>query len=115
MKVLVRAAQDKCDKAHFVCNDPKFFPRLDQSEDGSAGSMRQIIAFITQVSGEQVRMCREFLGRRAISDPITGGILSAIHLTHLSNNNRRIAKHIGQCVQCEEVCDSDMHNHNFLT
>ena len=44
------AAQGKCDSAHFVCNDPRFFPKLDQTEEGYAGKMHQVMSYIAEVS-----------------------------------------------------------------
>ena len=46
---------------------PKF-PKLDETEGGFAESNRRVIAFIVQVSGEQVCLCREMLGRIQMKD-----------------------------------------------
>ena len=68
VRKMVEAAAGKCEKAHFVCNDPKFFPKLDQSEEGFAGLMHRLTAFMAQVCGQEVWMCSDFLGRIKMKD-----------------------------------------------
>ena len=46
LQSMVSVSVMKCGIPFFICNDPQFFPRLDQGESGFGGRMLNAIRFI---------------------------------------------------------------------
>ena len=65
---MVAASKNKCREAHFICNDPAFVPKLDLSEEGFAGAMRQVIKLIASTTGQEVWQCSAFLNKIPMID-----------------------------------------------
>ena len=76
LKDMVDASACKCKTSFFICNNPEFYPRLDQSDSGFRGCMLKAIDFLQSSSGRNVWQCNSYLRRVKLRD--------ALHFSHES-------------------------------
>jgi len=68
LQSMVDASSVKCGTPFFICNDPKFFPRLDQSDSGFRGRMLRAIDFLESRTQRTVWQCSAYVGVAKLRD-----------------------------------------------
>ena len=70
LQSMVSASVSKCGTPFFICNDPQFYPRLDQGESGFGGRMLNAIRFIESCTNRPVWQCSAYIPRVKLRDAL---------------------------------------------